>query len=395
MLAMPSAALTLLGDYTDKLWFPESASTFADNVDSTYAMILWISIAFFVGIVFCLVYFSIKFWRRRGIRAESQKSHNTPLELAWSILPSFLLVWMFVQGAISYLDMRTPPDGAYEVGVQASKWNWIMNYGGGTFHPELHILVDEPTKLSMRSSDVIHSLFVPAFRAKKDIVPGRYNHMWFEATVASEKVSEEVLAKAKKETGDEDWDYDKYQFTPDGYRFFDLYCAEYCGKDHSQMQTVVVVHKTREDLDAWIKENSTRGDVAPAEWGERLFKQRGCKGCHSVDGIERTGPTFENLYGSQHPLASGQSVTVDENYIRESILDPKAKVVAGFQPVMPSFQGQLSDDDIASIIAYLKTLSEQSAAADQEPSETGADQAAAGEPAADAAQRETSGQPAQ
>lgn len=371
MLAMPSAAPSLLGDYTDRLWFPESASTFADNVDWTYDLILWISLAFFVGIVWCLVYFSIKFLKKRGERAESQKSHNTPLELAWSILPSFLLVWMFAQGAISYLNMRIPPEGAYEVGVQAFKWGWTMDYGGGTMHPELHILLDEPTKLSMRSSDVIHSLFIPAFRVKKDVVPGRYNYMWFQATVPSEKVPEETLAAAIRENEGQAWDYDQHQFTPDGYRFFDLYCAEYCGKDHSQMQSVVVVHKTQEDLDAWIKENSTRGDVAPADWGERLYNQRGCKGCHSLDGSQRVGPSFQNLFGGTEALASGEQVTVDANYVRESILDPKAAVTAGFQPVMPSYQGQLTDDDIASIIAFLKTISEHATAAEQEPASAG------------------------
>lgn len=369
-LNLSVTAAGLLGDYADGLWFPEQASTFAEEVDWTYGLILWISVVFFVGIVFCLVWFSIKYWKKKGGKAESQVSHNTPLELAWSILPSFLLVWMFVQGSLAYLDMRTPPEGAYEVNVKAYKWGWLMDYGRGTQHPELHILADEPTKLSMRSDDVIHSLFVPAFRAKKDIVPGRYNYMWFSATVASEKVSDKELQKAKEEVGDGAWDYDKYQFTPDGYRFFDLYCTEYCGTNHSEMQTAVVVHKTQEDLDAWIKEKSTRGDVAPEQWGKQLYQQRGCMGCHSIDGTQRTGPSFENLYGNPRLLSTGEEIVADANYIRESILNPKAKVAAGYQPVMPSFQGQLSDDDIDSIIAYLKTLSD---AAETVGEEAGAD----------------------
>lgn len=356
----------LLGDYPDSLWFPEQASTFADNVDWTFDMILWISLLFFVGIVACLVWFSFRFRKAKGERAESQKSHNTPLELAWSILPSFLLVWMFVQGSLSYLDMRTSPDGSYEVGVKAYKWGWLMDYGRGTQHPELHLLVNEPTKLTMRSDDVIHSLFIPAFRAKKDIVPGRYNEMWFEATRASEKVGDEELAKAVEETGDGSWDYDKHQFTPDGYKFYDLYCSEYCGTNHSEMQTVVVIHETREDLDAWIKEKSERGDVSPEEWGKRLYEQRGCMGCHSIDGSKRTGPSFEDAYGSGRPLTTGQEVVADENYIRESILNPQAKIVAGYPPVMPSFRGQLSDDDIDSIVAYLKTLSSYTESADED-----------------------------
>jgi cytochrome c oxidase subunit II len=152
------------------------------------------------------------------------------------------------------------------------------------------------------------------------------------------------------------FDPERYQFTQDGYRYFDLYCTEYCGKDHSAMQSLVVVHETQEDLDAWIKKYSGRGDQDPAAYGAKLYQNRGCASCHSINGEKRTGPTFQALYGSEHPLVSGETVKVDENYVRESILEPKAKVVAGYSPVMPSFKGQLSDDDIESIIAYLKSL---------------------------------------
>ncbi|MEP3930539.1 c-type cytochrome, partial [Rhodopirellula bahusiensis] len=211
--------------------------------------------------------------------------------------------------------------------------------------------------------------FVPAFRAKKDIVPGRYNYMWFKPTVASEQISDEALAKLKKQSEGATWDYDKVhtietedgerelQVTPEGYTFFDLYCTEYCGKNHSEMQTVVVVHETQAELEAWIKANSDRGEISMEEWGELLYARRGCSGCHSVDGSKLVGPSFLDVYGSQHALTTGENQLVDENYIRESILAPKAKVVAGYQPVMPSYKGQLSDDDIASIIAYLKSIS--------------------------------------
>ncbi|MEM9367803.1 MAG: cytochrome c oxidase subunit II, partial [Planctomycetota bacterium] len=325
---------------------------------------------FFIPITFCLFYFALKYKKKRGEKAESQVSHNTPVELAWSIGPSFLLVWMFVQGSISFLDMRTPPEGSYEVGVQAFKWGWTFDYGGGTFHPELHIVKGEPTKLEMRSSDVIHSLFVPAFRAKKDIVPGRYNYMWFQPTEANEQVSAEDLAKFKKQNeGNAAWDYDRFQVTPEGYKFFDLYCTEYCGTNHSEMQTAVVVHETQEDLDAWIKVNSQRGDVPMVEWGERLYKQRGCAGCHSIDGSKLVGPSFLNLYGSEHGLTDGSNISVDAQYIRESIINPKAKIVAGYPNVMPSYKGQLSDDDIASIIEYQKSISQFSQSAADEKSD--------------------------
>ncbi|WP_315857220.1 cytochrome c oxidase subunit II [Rhodopirellula halodulae] len=350
---------TLLADLNESFWFPIQGSSFAEEVDWVYDLILYISLAFFIPMMAFMAWCLVKYIKARGTKAESQTSHNTPLELTWSIGPSVLLVWMFVQGSISFLDMRTPPEGSYDVGVQAFKWGWTMDYGNGVFHPELHIVKDEPTKLSMRSTDVIHSLFIPAFRAKKDIVPGRYNYMWFKPTVASEKISDEELAKLKKQSEGATWDYDMHQVTPEGYTFFDLYCTEYCGKNHSEMQTVVVVHETQAELDAWIKANSARGsDVSQEAWGELLYNRRGCAGCHSIDGTKLVGPSFKDLYGSEHPLASGDNVLVDENYVRESIIAPKAKVVAGYQPVMPSYKGQLSDDDIDSIIAFLKSISE-------------------------------------
>ena len=362
-----------LADYTDRFWFPVDASTFATGVDNVYDYILYICLAFFIPMMAAMGWFMYRYKKPRGVPAESQISHHTALELTWSIGPSILLVWMFVVGSISYLDMRNPPEGAYEVGVQAFKWGWTFDYGNGAFHPELHIVKGEPTKLSMQSSDVIHSLFVPAFRAKKDIVPGRYNYMWFEPTVASVKLDEATMEKINKQRqGDETWDYDRFvvgpegdeiQLTPDGYTFFDLYCTEYCGKNHSEMQTAVVVHETQADLDAWIKKIAARGeDVSQAEWGELLYKRRGCTGCHSIDGSKLVGPSFKDLYGSEHGLTSGENVKVDENYVRESILYPAAKIVAGYNNVMPSYKGQLSDDDIASIIEYQKTISQYASA---------------------------------
>ncbi len=351
---------SLIGDVAESFWFPATASSFAADVDSTFNMVLWINIVFFVPIAFCLFYFGIRYVKKKGQPAESQISHNTPLEVSWSVLPCFLLVLMFVRGSLGYIDQQQAPEGADLVGVKAFKWGWTMDYGNGVFHPELHLLVDQPTKLTMRSSDVIHSLFVPAFRAKRDIVPGRYNDMWFQPTVASERVSESELADALEDTKNNfggNFDPGRYQFTQDGYRFFDLYCTEYCGRNHSQMQTVVVVHETREDLDAWIKRYSGRQEgESPAEYGEKLYSRRGCASCHSIDGTKRVGPSFQGSFGTNRELTTGEAVLIDENYIRESILEPKAKIVDGYNPVMPSYKGQLSDDDIDSIIAYLKTL---------------------------------------
>lgn len=350
----------LMGDVADGLWFPEAASTFAEEVDGTYDMILWISVVFFIGILIPLVYFPLKYAKQKGGKATSRVRHHNLLEISWSVFPSFLLIVMFIRGSWGYLEQREVPAGATEIGVTAFQWGWSFDYGNGLTNPELHVVVNEPTRLLMKSSDVIHSLFVPAFRIKRDVVPGRYSVLWFEATKASEQVSPEELAAAKEKFKKENngvFDAKVAGFNEYGYKYYDLYCTEYCGKDHSIMQTVVVVHETKEDLQKWLTDiDKIPVDMAPEDYGRKMYEQQGCKSCHSLDGTRLVGPTFLNLYGSTHGLAAGGEVTVDEDYIRESILDPSAKIVAGYQPAMPSYKGRLSDEKIATIIAFLKSL---------------------------------------
>lgn len=350
----------LLGDYTDTLWFPKQASNFAAEVDSTYMLILWISLVFFVVIVWALVWFSYKYKQPKGGKATSRVRHNNVLEISWSVFPSFLLVVMFVKGSWGYLDMREIPAGATEIGVTAASWSWSFDYGDGITHPELHVVKGEPTKLIMESSDVIHSLFVPAFRVKRDVVPGRYNYLWFTPTVANERVSKERLDAAKavaKAENEGVFDAEKNQFTLEGYEFFDLYCSEYCGKDHSEMQTMVVVHDTREDLEAWLQEINVKPEgMSDEEYGRLQYSQQGCVSCHTLDGKAGTGPSFQGLWGRQEKLTTGDTVLVDENYVRESILDPMAKIVDGYQPVMQSYKGRLTEDKLRSLIAFIKSL---------------------------------------
>ncbi len=352
---------SLLGDIHDSFWFPKAASSFAEQVDSAYYLVLWICYLFFIPICILLAWFMWRYRKAPGERAESQVSHHTGLELSWSILPSLLLVWLFVKGALGYIEQRNAPEGAAEVSLSAFKWNWSFDYGNGMISPELHVVKDQPTKVTMRSQDVIHAFFVPAFRVKRDIVPNRINEIWFNPTVATQRVDDEKLEAAKQDAIENHggtFNPNRYGFTAEGYEFYDLYCAEYCGTDHSKMQTFVVVHETQADLDAWIKKNSGRQDGQSKEdYGKLLFERRGCGSCHSIDGGAKTGPTFQGLFGNQRRFAGGTSGVADANYIRESILDPKANVVDGFNPVMPSYKGQLSDDDIDSIIAYLRSLS--------------------------------------
>lgn len=352
-----------LADAAESLWFPRQASSYAMESDGTYRMILWISIAFFFLVLIPMVMFVVKYRQSKGGRATSRVRHHNLLETAWSVIPSLFLVVMFVRGSWGYLDMQTPPEGARQLDVKAYSWAWTVDYGNGALHPELHVVKDQPTKLVMRSTDVLHAFFVPAFRIKRDIVPGRYNNVWFNAVEANERVSEEELQAAiadHEASGDATWDYDRHGITEDGYTYFDLFCAEYCGRDHSAMQSYVVVHETQEDLDAWIKKISSRGDTPPAEYGEKLYKLRNCVGCHSTEPDKRVvGPSFANLYGYPRQLQSGETVVADEQYIRESIYEPKAKIVATYNAQMPSFKGQLNEDDIQSLIAFMKTLSDR------------------------------------
>ncbi len=304
-------------------WMPPPASTTAGEVDALFQFILWLSAFFFALIVGLGVLFVVRFHRRRAARPEPSASHNTALELTWTIIPLLLVMVIFGWGFKVFLDMNTVPADAYEVQVTGQKWKWLFTYPNGHVDENLHVPINRPVRLVMTSEDVIHSFFVPAFRVKRDVVPGRYSKLWFEANRAGQ---------------------------------FDVFCAEYCGSSHSDMIAKVIVHPEGE-FEAWLeKEANVLSKLAPAEAGERLYKIRGCAQCHSVDGAAGIGPSLKDLFGETVPLTGGRTAVADENYLRESILEPQATVVAGFQPVMPTYKGRLSDAEITAIIAYIKTL---------------------------------------
>ena len=224
--------------------------------------------------------------------------------------------------------MRTPPKDAVDITVTGKQWLWTFEYYNGkkTLN-ELYVRQNMPVRMVMRADDVLHSFFVPAFRVKQDLIPGRYTQLWF---------------------------------TPTKIGTFDIFCAEYCGTGHSAMLGRVIV-LSPEAYDIWENGVGTDGDGAvaslpPAELGEKVYKGKGCNACHSVDGSVVLGPSFKGLYGREGALEDGSSYTADENYIMKSILEPQEEVVKGFQPVMPSFKGILSDDEITALIAYMKTL---------------------------------------
>jgi cytochrome c oxidase subunit 2 len=305
-------------------WMPPKVSTVAHQVDWLFSFILGISIFFFLLIVVLMVVFIIRYRRREGVEAEASASHNTLLELTWTIIPLILVVVIFFFGFKGFLDMATPPANAYEILVDGQKWNWTFTYPNGYSDSNLHVPVDRPIRLVMSSADVIHSLYVPAFRIKADVVPGRYSKVWFEAT----------------EPGS-----------------YELFCAEYCGTSHSDMISQVVVHPVGE-FETWLEKASNFLEtMSPVDAGRKLYQIRGCQQCHSVDGSAKTGPTLLGVYDRDRGFTDGTSIIADENYIRESILEPMSRVVAGYEPVMPTYQGRIKDAEITAIIEYLKSLS--------------------------------------
>lgn len=313
----------ILAESNSSLWLPSQSSTVAGQVDSVFSLILWISMAFFAGIVGTLVLFVSRYRRRGRTPAERQVHHSISLEIAWSVIPFILLIVIFAAGFTTFMGMVLEPDNCYEIKVVGKKWVWNFQYPSGYIEDALHVPIDRPVKLVMSSDDVIHSVFIPAFRVKRDVIPGRYTSLVFEAT----------------QTGT-----------------FDLFCAEYCGTKHSDMFSDVVVHPAGE-FAAWLENASSFLEtMSPADAGKTLYKRRGCAQCHSIDGSQMVGPGFYKLFGQQAALDTGDTVRVDENYIRESILEPQAKARAGYRKVMPTYQGQLKDKEIAAIIEYIKTL---------------------------------------
>lgn len=305
---------------------PPQASTVAPAVDSLFQFIFWVSAFFFLLIVGLMLAFVIRFRKRPGYqKASDAPTHNTFLELTWSGIPLVLVMVMGVWGFKVFLDINTPPANAYEIQVTGQKWKWLFTYPNGYVDEALHVPVDQPVRLVMTSEDVIHSFFVPAFRIKKDVVPGRYTKLWFRATKPG-----------------------KYQ----------VFCAEYCGTGHSDMLTSVEVHEPG-GFERWLEAASNLlNTLPPAEAGRRLYQTRGCSQCHSTDGTGGIGPTFKDLFGHEVALRGGERVVADENYLRESILEPMSKIVAGFEPVMPTYKGRLKDQEITAILAYIKSLSE-------------------------------------
>lgn len=301
---------------------PEAKSPLTADSDALFHFITEISLVLLIGITFMLIYSMVKWRRKSDDDVTPVITHNNTLEITWSVIPTILVIGIFFWGYDGFLTLNTPPDNAYEVQVTGQKWSWTFNYRtGATTLNELHVPAGRPVKLVMKSSDVIHSFYVPDYRIKKDVLPNRYTTIWFQAEEPGES---------------------------------QVYCTEYCGTSHSGMLAKVIVH-SQEDFDTWLASAVVPGQgQTPEEYGKTLFTNKGCQACHSVDGSSGIGPSLQGLFGTEETLTDGSTVTVDENYIRESILNPGAKIVNGYDNVMS--QLDVSDAEITALIEYIKSL---------------------------------------
>lgn len=329
--------------YADKnLWMPEQASTFAGDIDWVFFFIYGMSIFFFVIIGVAMFAFAFLYRQRERKTVAHGDHHNNALEITWSVIPLIIVLAIFIWGFKGFLDMHTPPGESYEIMVTARKWSWQFTYPEGATSNELHIPADTPVRLVLSSQDVIHSLFVPAFRFKKDAVPGRYNTMWVQAPWIPSRATQDYTYDL--DTGPEVGKVATY----------DLYCTEYCGTNHSKMLSSAVVH-TPDGFQKWLMSAMKLPDN-PIEAGAVLFERQGCNTCHTASGAPMIGPSFRDLFGKEETLSDGSKVQVDENYIRESILRPQAHIVAGYEgQQMPAFQ--LNDKQINGLIAWMKSIS--------------------------------------
>jgi cytochrome c oxidase subunit 2 len=299
--------------------FPPQASTVAGRVDALYFFLIGISTFFSLLIGTLLVVFVVRFRRRRAGELPRPIHGSLVLELTWTVIPLTIALGTFVWSADVFVSSRRVPPGAMEVYVVGKRWMWKTQHVTGQREiNELHVPVGVPVKLTMTSEDVIHSFFIPAFRTKQDVIPGRYTTIWFQATKTGE---------------------------------FHLFCAEYCGTKHSQMIGSIHVMEPGA-FQTWLAGGAAG---SPAQEGEKLFQSFACITCHRADSQGR-GPRLEGLFGRTVRLQNGQTLVADADYIRESILNPTAKVVEGYQPIMPTFQGLVTEESVMQLIAYIQSL---------------------------------------
>jgi cytochrome c oxidase subunit 2 len=299
---------------------PDQASTVSGTVDDLYLFLVGLTFFFSILITALIIYFALKYRRRSDDEFPRPIEGSMKLEATWIVIPFIIVMVIFVWGASVYFAVFRPPEDALDVYVVGKQWMWKFEHPDGQREiNELHVPIGRRVKLTMATEDVIHSVYVPAFRVKADVVPGRYTSIWFEPS----------------KTG-------RYH----------LFCAEYCGTKHSGMIGWVEV-MTPADYQAWLSGGAVEEPLAVR--GQRVFNNLACSNCHRSDGAGR-GPVMNGLFGSSVRLDNGQTVMADENYLRESILNPKAKVVSGYEPVMPTFQGLVNEEQLLQLVTYIKSL---------------------------------------
>ncbi|MDQ6788199.1 MAG: cytochrome c oxidase subunit II [Acidobacteriota bacterium] len=300
-------------------FFPETASSEAGKVDALFFFML--AVCGSVALLVCglLAFFAIKYRRRETNQLAQKGGVPRWLEVGWIVTPLVIFLGMFYWGATLYFNVMRPPEKALEINVIAKQWMWKFQHQGGQRElNELHVPVNQPVKITVTSQDVIHSFFVPAFRLHFDVVPGRYRATWFKPTQIGE---------------------------------FQLECSQYCGTQHSKMIGKIIV-MSQADYENWL---ALGADESIASKGQNLFRQLACNACHTGDATARA-PLLQNLYNSTANLEKGEKVKVDENYIRNSILNPESQIVAGYKPIMPTFKGQLDEEQLLELVAYIKSL---------------------------------------
>lgn len=307
-------------------WMPEPATQVAKDVDALFYLITGVSVFFFVLVVGLCVFFVVRYRRRHEGQRTAAIRGSFPIEVAWAVVPALFLLLFFVLGFRGFMDQSVPPRNALDIRATGQKWFWSFDYPKlGINSTELAVPVGRAVRLTMSSQDVIHSFYVPAFRIKRDVLPNRYTVLWFEPTQVGT---------------------------------YDVFCAEYCGTSHSKMLTQIKV-MSESDYQKWVDSGGglSGEGMSSVEFGQVLYKQKGCATCHSTDGTQKTGPSLAGKFGKQEHMTSGAVVQVDDNYLRDSIMDPASQVVQGYTAVMPTFKGKLTDAQLNALIDYIKSLS--------------------------------------
>lgn len=327
----------------------EGSATYSADVDWLFLLIFWISFISFFALMIPTAYFVLKYRRKRGVPIQHSPSHNTAIEVTWTVIPSIILVALFFVGFWAYAKQHVAEEGAVQLDLTAKKWSWDITYpngSGATLQTTLgkgNVPIflfpdDEPFQLRMQSIDVIHSFWVPDFRMKVDVFPNRFTTYWFRP---------ERLTDADRDNPELGYPNREHW----------LFCAEYCGDDHSEMGAVLRV-VPREVYEDWLAQPFD-DTIPPVKRGEMLYTLKGCNACHSVDGSANTGPTWLNLYGYEHSYTDGSTHVADDNFIRQSIYEPSAFIRQGYPNQMASYQGNINAEELAGITTYMKSISDR------------------------------------